>query len=58
MTLKYVRIAKRAMDYMKAGYLLDILKEHGIVQIVDNKMAIVVGRYSTNKAKLRKVMSE
>ena len=56
--LVYIQLRKSALEFMQAKYLLELLVKQGLIQLVEDKNHLIVGRYSTNKGKLRKILND
>ena len=57
-SLACVRLRKAYTNYATCNDVLDLLIVRKIIQVIDGKNEIVIGRYSTNKGKLKKVLND
>ena len=57
-SLVCVRLRKAYLNYAACNDMIDLLIVGKIIQVIDGKNEIVIGRYSTNKRKLKKVLND
>jgi len=52
--IQHLKFNLARLEYMRAVDLIRHLRNEGICQIVEDDHFVVIGRYGTNKANLRK----
>ena len=54
--IKALKFRKSYLNFAHTKDIIDLLLKERIVQVVEDKNNIVIGRYETNKGRLKKVL--